>query len=161
MDYVKMIKDAQKKGLTNEAKMWKAVTALADGLAVMAETNPKEYWRVMREQHKIIFNGHYCEEFAKHDTEHLHYTDANGTKHTGAHWTLAQVVAATQGTPFPKEVNDYDKYVAYNAAYADLCKKFSEAQILDAAYLLYFADEDWHEGSECTKIWDYMSLAYT
>lgn len=156
MDYINMIKDAQTKGLTNETKMWQAISALAEGLTAMEKTNPSEYWKIMRKQHGIIYNKHYSEEFAKYDVEKLHYTDAAGTRQTGAHWTLAQVLAATKGYQFPSDVNDYDKYVAFNVAYSDLCRKFDDAQVLDAGYLLYFADEDWNDGKECTKIWEYM-----
>lgn len=156
-----MMRDAQKKGLTNENKMWKAISVLGEGLESLMHSNPKEYWRIMREQHRIIYNGHYSECFAKHDADSLRYTDSNGTKQTGAHWTLAQIVSATQDKTFPSGVNDYDKYVAYNATYADLCRKFDDSQILDIAYLFYFADEDWHEGEESTKIWDYMELAWS
>ena len=60
---------------------------------------------------------------------------------------------------FPSGVNKWDKLVAYNAAYADWSKKFDDAQILDIAYLFYFADEDWKHPS--TKVWDYMCLAHT
>lgn len=160
MEYVDMIKDAQKRGLATENKMWKSISALGDGLTILKQTNPKEYWKIMRKQHEIIFNGHYSEEFAKHDVEHLHYTDSNGAKQTGAHWTLSQIASATQGKSFPNGVNECDKFVAYNATYADLCRKFDDSQILDAAYLFWFGDEDWHEGEECTKIWDYMTLAW-
>lgn len=158
MNYINMIKDAQTKGLTNETKMWQAISALAEGLTAMEKTNPDEYWKIMRKQHGIIYNKHYSEEFAKYDVEQLHYTDAQGTKQHGAHWTLAQVVSATQGMAFPKDVNDYDKYVAFNAAYSDLCRKFDDAQILDAGFLLYFDDEDWNERHGCTKIWEYFSM---
>jgi hypothetical protein len=39
--------------------------------------------------------------------------------------------------------------------HSDLCKKMDDAQVLEAAYSFYFADEDWPCGSS-TKVWDYV-----
>ena len=47
------------------------------------------------------------------------------------------------------------QYVAFNLMYSDLCRKFDDGQILDAAWLFYFADEDWPNGGS-TKVWDYV-----
>lgn len=157
MEFKKMILDAKAKGLTNEDKMWLAIDIMEEGLEALKEAHPELYWKTMRKNHGILYNGHYSEDYAKHDVDQLHWTDAQGKKHEGAHWTKDDVVAATQGKKFPQGVNDWDKYVAYNAAYSDLNTKFDDSQILDAAYLLYFADEDWRDSKECTKIWDYMN----
>ena len=153
-----MINEAQKKNLTDEKKMWQSIDAMGGMLEMLKESHPEMYWKLMREQHRILFNGHYSEEFAQNDVDSLRYTDKDGKEHTGGHWTKDQVTAATQGKTFPAGVTECDKYVAYNAMYADLCKKFDDAQILDAAYLFYFADEEWPKPA--TKVWDYMCLAH-
>lgn len=89
------------------------------------------------------------------EVHHMHGTGADGVKHTGAYWTVEQIEAATASKPFPKGTTKWDKFVAYNAFKMDLGKKFTDEQILEAAYLFWFADEDWESEG---KIWDYMSL---
>ena len=81
-----------------------------------------------------------------------------GEKKEGAYWSVEQVEEATRGFTFPSGVNKWDKWVAFNAAYADFCKKFDDAQILEIGYLFYFADEDW-KGKN--KIWEYTCLNYS
>jgi hypothetical protein len=66
------------------------------------------------------------------------------------------VEEATKGFIFPSGVNKWDKWVAFNAAYADFCKKFDDDQILEIGYLFYFADTDF---SKEGKIWLYMCMA--
>lgn len=81
---------------------------------------------------------------------------------SGAHWTKSQIANATKGMKFREKVNDWDKYVAFNAMYADLCSDMTEDEIIKAAYLFYFQDADWQpEEDDCTKIWDYMSAHAT
>ena len=112
-----------------------------------------EYESLVRDMHEAVHGPHYTEEFAEKDVAKLRYTDAAGNSYQGPHWTKAQVIAATNGFEFPKGTTDCDKYVAFNAAYADFSKKFDDNQILHIAYLFFFKDEDWKgEG----KIWSYM-----
>lgn len=151
-----MLMDAQKKGMTNEAKMWRSVASIGEGLDLLEETHPEMYWKIMRDQHRIMYDGHYSEEFAEHDIENMHSIDKNGTQVHGAHWTKADVVSATNGKTFHPGVTDCDKWVAYNAMWHDMHRKFDDAQILEIAYLFFFADEDWKE--QGSKVWDYMSL---
>jgi hypothetical protein len=54
---------------------------------------------------------------------------------------------------FPADTNKWDKYVAFNAAYADFCKHFEAGDILKIGFSFFFADEDW---GSTTKIWEYM-----
>lgn len=157
MEYKQMILDARKKGLTNENKMWESIASINEGLVLLEQSHPDMYWKLMREQARIMFDGHYTEEFAKYDIDKMHSTDKAGAKHRGAHWSKEEVLAATASKTFPTGVTADDKWVAYNAMWHDLNSKFDDAQILDAAYLFFFADEDWaHPG---TKVWDYMSIS--
>lgn len=153
--YKKMIEAARASGHTSEKIMWNSIDSLEQVLCVMEREHPDMYWNFIRKQHGMLYNGHYSEEFAMYDVKHLRYTNKNGDKKEGAYWTAEQVEDATKKYQFPAGVNKWDKWVAFNVAYSDLCKKFDDAQILDAAFLLYFADEDWKDSSS-TKIWDYM-----
>ena len=156
MDYKSMIAEAKSKGLTSEEKMWESIKQLGESLAIIKESNPEMYWNIMRTQHGIMFNRHYSEEFAKHDVDQIFYTDADGKEHEGAYWTMDEIKDILQKHKHPSDVNIYDAFVAYNVMYADLNKKFSDEQIVDAAYLFFFMDEDWSDEDDTTKIWDYM-----
>ena len=138
-----------------EAKMWESVGVLNDALAPMKESQKEEYWCVMRRMYGVIGDGHYNEEFAMYDVGMIEYTNRNGEKKKGGYWSVDQVEEATRNFRFPSGVNKWDKYVAFNLMYSDLCKKFDDGQILDAAYLFYFADEDWPGGSD-RKVFDYV-----
>lgn len=121
----------------------------------MSNPTPEGYECLVRKLSEQLYGKHYSEESAMRDVFKMHYTDANGKECHGPHWTVEQVEAATAGKHFPDGTTKYDKFVAYNAFYADLCKVLPEEHILKAAYAFWFADEDWKgEG----KIWEYMSM---
>ena len=153
MDYKKMIKAYADNG-GDEKKMWASVDVTAEAMEYIKATNPEKYDCLMRKLHESLYGKHYCEEIALHDVANMHGIGADGNKHVGAHWTAEQVESATKDKTFPTGTTKWDKYVAYNAAWHDLNKKFTDDQILSAAFLLWFADEDWHTDG---KIWDYMS----
>ena len=153
MDIMEMI---QKYGKgQGEAKMWASVAVLSEALEPMKETDKENYWCILRKMYGVMSDGHYNEEFAMYDVSMIEYTGRNGEKKRGGYWSADQVEDATRGFRFPSGVNKWDKYVAFNLMYSDLCKKMDDAQVLDAAYLFYFADEDWPGGSS-TKVWDYV-----
>lgn len=158
MEYVNMIKTSKAKGYASEEKMWQSIDAIGKNLEELKCKHPQMYWKIMRQQHGILFNHHYDKEFAEYDVSQLHYTNARGEKRVGAHWTIQQILDATSNVSFPSGVNEYDKYVAYNATYADLCSEIPDEVILKVAYLQYFDDEDWSEDGSSTKIWEYMCL---
>ena len=154
MNYRKMVDHAKRAGVTNEKTMWESIDSFSELLEELEESHPVLYWAFMRKQQGIMFGGHYNEEFAQYDIEQIHYTNKAGEKKYGAHWTVEQVEAATAGMRFPEGTNKWDKWVAASVMYSDLCKKYDDAQILEAMFLFFFADEDW--GSN-TKVWDYMT----
>lgn len=160
MNYTKMIKDAKAKGIATEGKMWESIASLGQSLDEISMSDPALYWSIMRAQHGIIYDCHYSEEFSRYDVERLHYTDADGREHTGGHWTLDEVTQATDSMTFPQGVNKYDRYVAMNVMYSDLCREFTDEQCLRAAYLFFFRDDDWSEEGSATKIWKYMSMRH-
>lgn len=157
LNYRKMVDSAKAAGTTNEKMMWESIDSFSELLEEIREAHPQLYWDFMRKQHGIMHHGHYGEAFALYDVSKLMYTDMNGMKHVGAHWTMEQIETATAGMRFPAGVTKWDKYVAFNAAYADLCKVLDEEEILKAGHALYFADEDW--GSD-TKVWDMYSAKH-
>ena len=89
---------------------------------------------------------HFNEESAREAVARIRYTDKAGAEKEGAHWTPEQVKAATAGMKFPEGTTEWDKYVALNSFYADLCGLLDEPQILKAAVRFYFEDGDAPEG---------------
>ena len=153
MNYRHMVDQAKKAGVTNEKTMWESIDSFSELLEELEESHPELYWEFMRNQHGIMYHGHYDEAFAMWDVNNIHYTNKAGEKKNGAHWTIDQVESATAGMRFPQGVNKYDKYVAMNLAYSDYCKHFDDADILKIGYAFFFADEDW-EGDD--KVWRYV-----
>lgn len=149
-----MITDFAKEG-GDEKKMWSSVDVTEMAMEYIKETNPDKYECLMRKLHEVLYGNHYYEELALHDVSKMHSLGADGTKSVGAHWTVEQIETATKDKTFPKGTTKYDLFVSYNATWHDLRKKFTDVQILDAAYAFWFDDEDWDgEG----KIWEYMSM---
>ena len=143
-----------------EAKMWASVAVLSEALEPMKETDKENYWCILRKMYGVMSDGHYNEEFAMYDVGMIEYTGRNGEKKRGGYWSAEQVEEATRSFRFPSGVNKWDKYVGFNLMYSDLCRKMDDAQVLDAAYLFYFADEDWPGGSS-TKVWDYVCCKHS
>ena len=151
MELTKLIDTAMRSG--DSKIIAKSEGLVAEAFDYLKEHAEHKYHCYVREMHEIVHGPHYDEEFAEEEVSKLRYTDAAGNEHRGPHWTKAQVVAATNGFEFPKGTTDCDKYVAFNAAYADFSKKFNDEQILNIAYLFFFKDEDWKGDG---KIWTYM-----
>lgn len=166
MTYLDLLKQAKAHGVTSEKKMWASIEQLSIDLASLATVPDASasglYWRILRNQHAILYDRHYSEKFANHDVNHLHYINREGIECDGPHWSRAEVVSATKDMKFHSKVNDWDKYVAFNSMYADLCAEMTDEEILKAAYLFYFNDKDWQPcEDDCTKIWDYTSAHAT
>lgn len=141
-----------------EAVMWETTRLVSDFIKPMKETNRKEYWRLLREVYGKMSGGHYNEEFALHDVSQIEYTDKEGKSHTGAYWTCEQTYEATREMKFPSGTTKWDIFVALNLAKSDFCKKFDDAQIVQIAYLFFFADENWSDDGRVssTKVWEYV-----
>lgn len=95
---------------------------------------------------------HFDESSAKEAVSWIRYTDRDGKERHGAHWSLEDILDATGQMSFSDGVTQWDKYVAFNSMYADLCRVLPPEDILKAAYAFYFGDEDAPEG----KVWRYM-----
>lgn len=161
MKYIQLIEQARAHGMASEKKLFSAMEQMSCDLLSLENENPHLYWRIMRRQHAVFYDRHYSEKMANHDVSCLVYsgTDDNGEPiGHGAHWTRAQVAEATKDLKFHPKVNEWDRYVAFNSMYADLCSYMSEEEIIKAAYAFYFCDADWQPTEDdCTKIWDYTA----
>lgn len=151
--YKKMIEEARRAGKANEETMWKSVDHIEKLLEHMQHHHPEMYKTFMREEFELLNGPHFDCTFAMETVKNLHYTDAEGVKQSGPHWTPEQVEAAWARKVFKPSVTKWDKYVAANAIYADLCKEFDDEAVLKAAYLFFFADEDYGGDG---KIWNYF-----
>lgn len=148
--------DKYGKGASND-KMKALSMCLSKHFTMMKAAHEEKYWALMRDVFGILTDGHYNEEFATYDVSGIEYTDRSGAKHKGAHWSMEQVKEATKDYKFPAGVNEWDIFVAANALYADLCKRFDDKQVLDAMHSFFFADEDWPGNN---KIWHYMACKH-
>lgn len=153
MEYKDLLRDAKANGVASEKTMWQSVDSLSDMLCILKEEHPEMYWRFIREQHGIMYNNHYDRNFAEMDVEKIRYTNREGRKCDGAHWTSEQIELATKSLPFPANTTKWDKYVAFNAMYSDLCTVLDDDSVIKTAHRFYFLDEDAPQG----KIWIYMT----
>ena len=154
MDYKEMIESYAANG-GDEKKMWASVEVTEEAMEYIKKVDPDMYECLMRKLSEVLDGKHYTESLALSDVAKIHYTNASGDKKHGAHWTVDEVESATASMTFPKGTTEWDKYVAFNTTYADLCSEFDDEQILKIAYLTWFSDEDWEKDG---KIWDYMSM---
>lgn len=152
MTYKEMILKAQENGISSNDAMLASVDRLDEALSILEKEHPKEYWRMMRKTHGVLYGAHYDETFSMYDVGLLAYTDKQGRHRSGEYWTLDEVEQATRSKTFPQGTNKYDLYVAYNVIASDLCTLFEDEDLLEIAYTFFFCDEDSPEG----KIWHYM-----
>lgn len=152
MNYKEMIELAQSRGRGTEQAMLKSIDSISNMLCSLVKHDKKAYWCFMRNQHEILYNYHYSPEFAEWDVSKLEWIGKDGQKHCGAHWTIEEIVSATKGLTFPNGTTDCDKYVAFNVAYSDFCKDYSETEIIKIAHQFFFNDSDAPEG----KVWHYV-----
>lgn len=156
MDYKQMVETAVKSG-SGEKAMWASVDVTNEIMSYLLQDNPAVYEKFLRKSYEAMYGKHYNQHFAEEDVAKLRYTDKEGKEHHGGYWTMQQIIEATTalGYKFPAGTTDGDKFVAFNAAYADFSKRFEDKDVLCIGHLFYFADEDWKgEG----KVWEYMSI---
>ena len=163
MNYLDMVKSAQKSGKTTEKQMWESIESVSDLLCDIKDAHPDLYWKFMRKQAGIMNGCHYDKEWADYDVSQIEYTDKDGKAHKGAYWTCEQIEESTKGMTFPSGTTKWDRFVAFNLAKSDFCKNFEDADILKIGYLFFFADEDWSADSKSssTKVWDYICCKYS
>lgn len=163
MNFKELVEYAKAAGTWNEKTMWRSVCSMANLLADIKKEHPQMFWDFIREQHGILFGNHYHQDFAEYDVSQMSYTDKEGKKHSSAHWSVDQIEEATKGMSFPAGVTKWDKFVAFNGFFCDLCKVLTEEQIIKAAYEFFFMDEDWNPekpGSSPCKVWEYYGCKY-
>ena len=77
MNYLEMVKKAASSANAEDI-MWKSVAFFSNFLEELKESDPRQYWRIMRKQNELMHGKHYTEEFAMHDVEDLHYKNKQG-----------------------------------------------------------------------------------
>lgn len=112
---------------------------------------------IMGVMYMFLSNVPACRHLWPNDAERfvagIEYTDRDGKECHGPHWTVEETNRLTQGMEFDSCVTEWDKYVALNAFYADLCQVLTDEQIVKAAYAFWFDDED----GPCDKVWRYVN----
>ena len=140
--YKDMLDEARKAGVTSDKVMQRSVNGISDLMCLVKDEHPELYWKFMREQHGIMYGNHYNEAFALFDVGEIRYTDRDGKKSEGAHWTAEQIESSTRMMVFPNGTTRWDKFVAFNAVFSDLCTVLDDDRILKTAHKFFFADED-------------------
>lgn len=94
----------------------------------------------MREFYVIIahdsdnYSCHYDEESAREVISKARYVDRSGSMmESKEHWTAEQIEAATSAMKFPAGTTKWDKYVAFNSMYFDLCRVLDDALVLKSS----------------------------
>lgn len=151
--YKKMIEDAKAMGLTSEKMMWESTEEVEDMLCALKKEHPDKYWKFIRKTHGILFKGHYTEEFAMHDVQHM--------EPIGMYWPVSVVEEATKNIQFPAGVNKWDKFVAVHIFKNDLAEVAKDEEIIKLAVEFFFRDKDWMTtDGNYDKVWRYMACAY-
>lgn len=139
----------------DQATMQELTECLSSHFERFKTAHKPKYRRLMRKIFGILNSRHYDEYFATEEVASMTYTNRQGQKSQGAHWTLEQATEAMKTVELPSDVCKYDWWVALSATYADLCVVLDDDAIIAVASRYWFFDEDWPTD---TKIWDYMTL---
>jgi hypothetical protein len=158
MKYKEMLEDARQHGINSEKAMYKSIEDIDDLLCIVKEHDKQAYWDFIMTTYGTLYSNHFeTEDFARWFVDRMESTQSDGSKLRGQYWDCEQVYEAYRGMgiSIPSEVTKLDLYVAANAAKHDFGSKFSDEQVLEIAYLFYFADEDFPTND---KIFRYMEL---
>lgn len=166
MNYYDLIKEyGAGKG---EKAMWEATKMVSDYIEPMKESNPKEYWTLIKRTYAAMCGKHYNKEFAEWEVKKMYYTDKEGNKHHAPYWTEADVKAVYDANKTRIKMQTYnfwDFYVVMQMVKADYCpllmKWFPEAKhedlvpkYIDLA-VNWLNDDDNPFGD--TKVWSYFN----
>lgn len=153
--YKQMIEHARQKGVSSEAIMWESIEDIDEMLCKLKEVDPKGYWKFIRKQYKVLYKGHYDEDFAAYDLAEVYYLSKTGEKTNRPYWTIEQIEDATKSMSFPNGTTKWDKYVAFNVFRSDTMKSLPDDLALKAAHEFFFEDYDFKKDGT-TKVWDYI-----
>lgn len=155
MTIYEIIKENYQKVKSDDKIMWATVKIVSDALKPMKETDPEEYWMLIKDVYAEICGWHFNESFAEYQVSTFKYKGIDGRDYTGPHWSKQQtdMVYEKHRSKIPSSYNDWDVYVGLNAFYADLCKsKYErhpdtyEQEIIDDAIAFWFCDVDMPNG---------------
>lgn len=158
LTYKSMVTDARKSGKGTEKTMEASVAHVSELLESIREVHPELYWKFLREEHALMYDNHYTEDFARWDVSQMFHTE-DEEEIRGEYFSMAQAdkVAREHKIDCVPDV-----YVAINANYHDKVRLFSKwfedsddiaTRIVADAVAFYFEDEDAKEG----KIWRYIN----
>ena len=87
---------------------------------------------------------HLDEATAKRVMARIKFTDDDGVLHTKPKWSMEEIDEETCHLDFPEGTTIYDKWVAFNFFYADVCRAeiLPISKVIYGAYYFYFKDED-------------------
>lgn len=153
MRYRQLVEEARSRGVASEAKMWESISAVDELLDEVCDD--EAVCRFMTRVHEIMYGCHFDEQFYEKLMDDISFTDRDGARRKGAHWSVAEVETAMRGLAFGNEVTKYDKAAAANIIYSDLCGVLDDGQVIKAAHKFFFCDEDWPHKNE--KVWQYAA----
>lgn len=160
MDYFELIKEyGSGKG---EKVMWQATKRISDFIKPMKETNPNEYWGLIKDTYADMCGNHYNEDFAIWEIEQMYFKDKKGEVHHAPHWNKEQykkTYDANKSRLKNSSYNVWDFAVTLEMIYSDnICmykewwENASDAQLEEKvadAVVNYLNDDDDTDG----KIW--------
>lgn len=162
MTIYEIIKENYQKVKSDDKTMWATVKLVSDALKPMKETDPEEYWMLVKDVYAEICGWHFNEMFAEWQIEQMRYKDRNGMVHKAPHWTKEQRHLAYESIKSKLKNPNYNVWdfgVTLEMMYSDnicLLKEWFpnatgqelETKVVESA-LNYLNDDDDLEG----KIW--------
>lgn len=162
MTIYEIIKENYQKVKSDDKTMWATVKLVSDALKPMKETDPEEYWMLVKDVYAEICGWHFNEMFAEWQIEQMRYKDRNGMAHKAPHWTKEQRHLAYESIKSKLKNPNYNVWdfgVTLEMMYSDnicLLKEWFpnateqelETKVVESA-LNYLNDDDDLEG----KIW--------
>lgn len=158
LTYKSMVDDARRTGKGTEKTMEASVAHVSALLEKLRDCHREMYWQFMREEHALMYDNHYTEDFARWDVSQMFHTE-DDEEIRGEHFSMAQAERIAREHKIECVP---DVYVAINANYHDKARLFSkwfedsddtDGRIVADAIAFYFEDEDAKEG----KIWRYIN----
>ena len=107
-----------------EQAMWASTKRVSDYLTSLKDTNPKEYWKLLKATYADMCGKHFDEHFAKWQIEQMYYTDKEGRKHYAPYWNdddMKKVYEANKSKLETNAYNMWDFAVTMNMIKSDNC----------------------------------------
>lgn len=104
-----------------ENVMWSSIQWMSDAIEPLKESNPGEYWRIVKGMYAAMCGEHFNEEFGKWQVEQMYYEDKAGNKHYAPYWSEEKVksIYELNKHKIPSEYTCWDFYVTMNMIKSD------------------------------------------